>query len=838
MLALAAASGAGALALETTWLRWFRLLFGATAPAAAATLVAFFLGQALGALAAARLAPGWRRPLAAFGALALAAALACLAVPGLLRGLEPLQRGLYDALSERPAALTALRFAIALAATLGASTLLGATLPALAHAWLTRAPELATRGTALYAANLLGAALGAALAAFVLPERIGVLRTHLAGIALLAAPGAVALALGLRQQGREPVAAATATSEAAAAQPVLSARALALLAAFSGFGSFALQVLVVRALALVLDQSVYAFGAVLVVVLAALALGSLGVGLLCGRLARPPGAVAAWACALAGVGAAAFPALLNARSHGLDFAAPGAGGTAALVPALRLAATTAGPALLAAGALLPAVFAAAGAGRAALPGPLLGRLLAANTAGAIAGALCAPFALLAWLTPWSACAAIGAAYAGVAALLPMPSRGARLARDVGLALGWISVVRLANPLALPLVRLAPGEALVHAVSGPAGLVAVVARGDDLLIRTDNHQSLAGTADRVHQERQGLLAHLLHPGARRVAWIGSATGISAGPLAQAPLEELALVEITPGVSEAAAAYFHDANRGVHVHPSARVVQDDARNFARATAARYDLIVGDLFVPWISGTGSLYAREHFRAVRARLEANGLFVQWLPLYQLDEASFASVVATFLDAFPRAALWRGDFFGRFPIVALVGCTGRAPEPEAIARAASALAARGESDRWVTDPVAVFALYAGPLAPLRAALADVPRNTDDEPVVELASARSGLAAGASAGESAAFVGARLVRLARLLREGATRDGDDFFPALPEAARRAAEAGELLQAASVAFVAGRSEAAARLLAGAAERLPAALLDPARPDPTAAELWPQ
>ena len=40
------ASGAAALAVETTWLRWFRLLFGATAPAASATLVAFFAGQA------------------------------------------------------------------------------------------------------------------------------------------------------------------------------------------------------------------------------------------------------------------------------------------------------------------------------------------------------------------------------------------------------------------------------------------------------------------------------------------------------------------------------------------------------------------------------------------------------------------------------------------------------------------------------------------------------------------------------------------------------------------------------------------------------------------------
>src|SRR5215510_7877005 len=84
-LALAAAlflvSGAGALVVETTWLRWFRLLLGATAPAVSATLVAFFAGQALGAWLASRAAPSWTRPLRTYGALELAAAVASLAVP-------------------------------------------------------------------------------------------------------------------------------------------------------------------------------------------------------------------------------------------------------------------------------------------------------------------------------------------------------------------------------------------------------------------------------------------------------------------------------------------------------------------------------------------------------------------------------------------------------------------------------------------------------------------------------------------------------------------------------------------------------------------------------------
>ena len=65
--------------------------------------------------------------------------------------------------------------------------------------------------------------------------------------------------------------------------------------------------------------------------------------------------------------------------------------------------------------------------------------------------------------------------------------------------------------------------------------------------------------------------------------------------------------------------------------------DGRNHLAAVRDRYDLIVADLFVPWEAGTGSLYTREHFITARERLTEQGMFVQWLPLYQM------AVTATF---------------------------------------------------------------------------------------------------------------------------------------------------------------------------------------------------
>ena len=128
----------------------------------------------------------------------------------------------------------------------------------------------------------------------------------------------------------------------------------------------------------------------------------------------------------------------------------------------------------------------------------------------------------------------------------------------------------------------------------------------------------------------------------------------------------VVEIVPGLVDAARRFFGDSNRSVYDDARVRVVLDDARNFLATTRERFDVVIADLFVPWRSGAGALYTREHFEAVRSRLQEGGLFCQWLALYQLSREEFDIVMATFLDVFPRSALFRGDFYGRFPIVGL----------------------------------------------------------------------------------------------------------------------------------------------------------------------------
>lgn len=831
LAALFLLSGAAALVVETTWLRWFRLLFGATAPAASATLVAFFAGNALGAAWAARRAARWRAPLRVYAALEIGAALGALVVPLLLGAGERVASAAYDPLRVRPALLVIVRFGIALAASLPAATAIGATLPAIGAAAMRRASALGTRGAALYAWNTAGAALGAAAAAFVLPDWIGVRATYGVGVALQLGVGGLAWRLAARHpaplEDAAPAAGHRQCEPAAAQRP--GPRILLALAALSGLVALAGQVLLVQSFGQVLDQSVYAFGAVLVVVLATLAAGAGVAARLDARGARPDavlqiglgGAALAWL---------AFPAVFHAATGGLAYVETDLPWPAALVAPLGLALAVAGPPLFFSALVLPATFALAGRSRDSTPGAVLGRLAAANTLGAIAGALAATWVLLPLLGPFGAFAAL-AALPALACLAAGPGAGRRAAL---LGLAGALLLAVANPFTRAPVRLEPGETLVELASTPGGVVAVVDRPDGRLIRTDNHYALGGTAEVGHELRQGHLPLLLHPRPRRVAYVGTATGITAAAATVHPVTSIHLVEIVPAVSRAAQRHFAAANRGVHVDPRTVVVNDDARNFMRSTHETFDVVVADLFVPWRSGTGSLYTLEHFRAVRARLRDDGLFCQWLPLYQLNRDEFDIIARTFLEVFPNAGLFRGDFYGGFPIVALVGFRGRPPRVAEVAAASARLRAAGEPDRWLTDPIGFWSLYVGELGSLRAALADVPLNRDDRPHLQYRAARSHSGAPRA---RAFFVGSPFAYFAETLRSATRARGDTLFPDLPPPALRAMQAGSLLQQSGAAWSEGRRNEAALALTQAAERLPAGLLAEGAPDPSAAEVWP-
>ena len=149
---------------------------------------------------------------------------------------------------------------------------MGATFP-IASRWMVRVASRAGQDAGgLYAANTLGAAIGAVLAGFVLIPSLGLTGSTWVGVALnfAAAAGAWAIARGAATTADDSTKAVTpkkADAKGSAPRPQDDARpwlaALALGA--SGFASLALQVVWTRLLVQILGPTTYAFSIVVAI---------------------------------------------------------------------------------------------------------------------------------------------------------------------------------------------------------------------------------------------------------------------------------------------------------------------------------------------------------------------------------------------------------------------------------------------------------------------------------------------------------------------------------------------------------------------------------------------
>jgi len=524
----------------------------------------------------------------------------------------------------------------------------------------------------------------------------------------------------------------------------------------------------------------------------------------------------------------ALPAAIYLLSRGLRVSVEGS-----LLNSLAVAFVLGGPALLVGSLILPLTLSLA---RGGAVGSRMGTLLAVNTLGGIVGSVFASVVMLDLFGLWPSLALLGLGYAVVA--LPVLS-GSRVPRVYAIGAAAAMGIVLLTPLSpwkLPVVGLSGSESLVEAREGAYGIVSVTDRTIDTIfdrrLKINNYYSAGGTSAQVNQERLGHIPLVLHPNPRSVLFVGSATGGTAAAAVLHPTEKIALVEIVPEVQALAAAHFPKWTRNVHHDPRTRLVVEDGRNHLRAVSEQYDVVVTDLMVPWHQGVGSLYSREHYEAVKKHLTGNGVFCQWMSLYEFSRPEFLTVLATFLEVFPNATLWRGDFSSTWAKAALIGFANTPPSVESVEARLHDLRLTGLEDRFITDPRGFWMFYIGPLRSVRSTLEPVPLNTDDTPHFEYL-----------AGRSDAMVRNKFLRQVwpdfekRLWQSSQADSG--FFAGIP---RDSMEAGLVFSNASRFFYSVKDKPGARSIPELQkffERLhqlvPAALLNP--PDPTVAEVWP-
>ena len=184
----------------------------------------------------------------------------------------------------------------------------------------------------------------------------------------------------------------------------------------------------------------------------------------------------------------------------------------------------------------------------------------------------------------------------------------------------------------------------------------------------NNQYLLGSSGDVTTERrQLLLPWVLHQESKDVCSIGFATGISASGLGEIESSpRVTAVELSSSVAAIAKEYFAEENEDFFKHRQNRLVIEDGRTFMACANNDFDLVVADLFRPFGAGESRLFSLEHYRNVKRALRDEGLFCQWLPAYQLNEAQFKTIAATFQAVFPNALVITCNTTSRTPIVGL----------------------------------------------------------------------------------------------------------------------------------------------------------------------------
>jgi len=768
VLLVFAVSGAAGLIYELVWMRRLVLIFGSTTLATSTVLAALMGGLALGSVVLGRVVD--RRPqaaLAIYGLLEVGLALLALAMPLLFRLAEAAYLWAYAPLAGVLQVFVAVQFLLAAAVILPPAALMGGTLPALSRALVARLDDVGGGVGALYAVNTFGAAVGTALATYVLLPAIGLRASQVLAALLSLAAGGVALALDgylrlrrgpARTESRIPGRTESRMPKRGPEAP--PARAAVLLGgiAVSGFVAMIFEVVWSRALGLVQGSSVYAFGTMLILFLAGLAAGSL----LFARLRLTPvQAVPAFAAAEAGIALAGLAAVLTIpRLPGLFlrlFPVVGHSFVQQQLVGMMLAGAVLLPAAIGFGVAFPA---AAAATVEALPvlGRRVGSVLAWNTAGTVAGAFLAGFVLIPDLGLRAALllASGGALLAGGAALSAARSGGRRSRRLYAAAAVAAVIVAFLLP-AWPRTVLASGvgfyaplyrtvEEWQTATSGVESLyykdgisatLSVDRQGEVRYYRV-NGKTDASThpGDMATQLLLGHLPMLLHPAPRDVFVLGLGTGVTARAVARYPVRTIDIVDIEPAAREASR-FFEPENGRVLADPRTRLLVADGRNSLLARPQTYDVIISDPSDIWTAGVATLFTREFYQLARARLRPGGVMVQWLHTHALPPAELKLLVATFRRVFPEISIWRpnrGDLI-------LVGTV--APAPWDYARLRRRFAeVPGLADDLrsigIWHPLAVFSAFVLDAEDIARLLAGVRAlHTDDRPVIEYLTPRA-----------------------------------------------------------------------------------------------------
>ncbi len=746
LVLLVFASGFAGLVYQLLWMRQLSLLFGNTSQAASVTLTAFFAGLAVGNWWWGRQIHRCRNSLRLYAWLEFGIALTALTYFILLVVFQVVYTWVYQTIPGN-AALLAVKIGLSLLLVFPPAFFMGGTIPVIGQFAVRQTSHFGWKASALYSVNTMGAAIGVGCAAFLMIPSLGFSLTYAVALLITLAVGGVAWYASRGMGG--VVDSVVKHEDPPVAGPLEITKygqlVIGLLCFFSGFVVLALEVAWMRIFAQVHENSVYSFAIILIVVLVCLALGA-AISSVLARVSQRPMQMLGVLALLGGVLLVAGPSLLMQVTNGLQPVYAIDAWNTHVHGLFKMGFGGVGLMVIALGTVFPFLMKVAERG-VRLPGRTLGWMLGINTLGAILGSLLCGFLFLPWLGMWGTLKVLTFAYLIVALLIPMGwRRTGIICRSTGiLALAlWATWL---DPSNLPVIGFSPGRTageVLEVWEESDATIAVIQRPNGHRAITLNASySLGSTAAYREQADQSRIPLYLFPETESICFIGLGTGISAGAALSKDFPNIKRVvscELSPAVVEAAQKWIPERmTGGVFDDPRSTIRIEDGRHFLMATKESFDMINADLFLPYRRGSGSLYSLEHYQAVSQRLNPGGVFVQWLPLFQITSDEFGVIARTMLEVFDQVTMWRNNFSPGTEKVALIGqlSTGPVPIPPSgdrgmMLRAVDGLdlaQANPAMVRVEAESIAFF--YAGNLSRARKNFANYSINTDNRPLIE-----------------------------------------------------------------------------------------------------------
>ena len=683
LLALFVASGFAGLIYQAIWSHYLGLSLGHAAYAQTLVLGIFMGGMALGAWLVSRRGVRWRRLIAAYALVEVTIGLAGLLFHPIFLAYTGLsQDTVYPALDSE-AGIRAWQWGSAALLIAPQSILLGMTFPLMSAGYLRIAPRADGEILGgLYFSNSIGAAFGALFATFVLLPWIGM-------PGAVAFAGAVNLVVGIlawrvsRRADTQPSERPVDPEKPAGVTPTAPGffRAMLLLACLTGASSFVYEIGWVRMLNQVLGTTVHSFELMLSAFILGLAFGGLWIRRRAQRV-KDAVAYAGWAQVWMGLAALVSLPLFAQSFHWVGWLMgmmprTDEGYVLFSIASGAIAMLVMFPAAFFAGMTLPLLTMAMlrhGSGE-----PGIGRIYAMNTLGAILGVALAVHVLIPTfgLQLSVTFAALVDVALGVV-LIRWYSEGHGSPRTLPgalvatlLVLGISLVLGRADPRALAggvyrtgTALLGEGVSVPYLKDGKTSTVAVVTGSNWHSITTNGKPDAAinldtsgkPADDEITMVMLGSLPLALHSSPHDVAIIGWGSGLSTHTLLGSTVPmRVDSIEIEPAMVEGSRLMMQRVYRAFD-DPRSALHIDDARTFFSTGRRRYDVIVSEPSNPWVSGVGSLFTRQFYEFLGTHLEDDGILIQWVHTYELDNALLATMLAALGEEFAHVDFYQAN--------------------------------------------------------------------------------------------------------------------------------------------------------------------------------------